>query len=153
MQQTSTVKLPVFFLKFYKRALEVRAKGKCTYFCRVYLRVFSVKLSLNVIEYRGSKENCQLINILPVISKVFEGSIFGPTLFKIFLSDLLLIVKDTTFSNYAEDNAIYKACDNVCDVIIYLKQYFKAFSKWLSDYRIKENTNNFHLIMSSDDFS
>ena len=58
-----------------------------------------------------------------------EGSIWRAILFNIFLSDLFLIVGDTNFASYADDNEIYEACDIVDDVITYLQQS----SKYLYD--------------------
>ena len=37
-----------------------------------------------------------------------QGSILGPVLFNIFLSDLFLIVDYVDIANYADDNTIYK---------------------------------------------
>ena len=82
-----------------------------------------------------------------------EGSILGLTLFNIFLSDLLLIIKDTNFANYVDDNTIYKACNNVDDVILYLQQSPEKLFKWFPDNQMKGNTGQCHLIMSSDDSS
>ena len=80
-----------------------------------------------------------------------EGSILGLILFNIFLSDLFPIIKDTNFANYADDNTIYKACNNVDDVILYLQQSPEKLFKWFPDNQMKGNTNQCHLIMSSDD--
>ena len=37
----------------------------------------------------------------------------GTILFNNFLSDLFLIIKDTDFASYTDDNTIYKASSNI----------------------------------------
>ena len=60
---------------------------------------------------------------------VLEGSILGPILFNIFLSDIFLIIKDTDFESYADDNTISKTSNNIDDAIAYYKSHSKSSSK------------------------
>ena len=56
---------------------------------------------------------------------VLQGSILGPILFNIFLSDLFLIAKDVTIKSYADDNTLYDSCDTIEEVILSLQSSSK----------------------------
>ena len=85
-----------------------------------------------------------------ILFGVPQGSILGPLLFNIFLSDLFLIVKDVNIASYADDNTLYDSCDTIEEVISSLQSSFKKLFQWLSDNQMKGNTEKYHLIMSTD---
>ena len=68
-----------------------------------------------------------------ILFGVPQGSILGPLLFNIFLSDLFLIVKDVNIASYADDNTLYDSCDTIEEVILSLKSSSEKLFQWLSD--------------------
>ena len=64
-----------------------------------------------------------------ILFGVPQGSILGPILFNIFLSDLFLIVQNTDFASYADDNTIYNAGDNIEEVVWFLQESSKKLFK------------------------
>ena len=56
-----------------------------------------------------------------ILFGVPQGSILGSILCNIFLSDLFLVLKDTDFASYADNNTIYNISDSINDVIASLQ--------------------------------
>ena len=46
----------------------------------------------------------------------------GPILLNIFLSDLFLVMRETEFTSYADDNTLYDASNTIEDVISSLQE-------------------------------
>ena len=46
----------------------------------------------------------------------------GPILFNNFLSDLFLVMKETEFTSYADDNTLHEAGNTIEDVILSLQE-------------------------------
>ena len=70
-------------------------------------------------------------------------------MFSIFLSDLVLVVRDVNFASYADDSTVYQSGRNVDDVINDLQLSAKNFFRWFSYNQMKGNTDKCHLIMST----
>ena len=80
-----------------------------------------------------------------------QGSILGPILFNIFLSDLLLVISNTDFSSYADDNTIYDSGNSIDDVISFLQESAEKLFQWFSHNQMKGNTDKCNLIVSTDE--
>ena len=83
-----------------------------------------------------------------ILFGVPQGSILGPLLFNIFLCDLFLIMKETSFASYADDNASYVTVQNLCKVIKSLEEDSIKLFQWLSDNQTKANNDKCHLLVS-----
>ena len=88
-----------------------------------------------------------------ILFGVPQGSILGPILFNIFLSDLFLVVQNVDFASYADDNTIYDAGDNIDEVIFSLQESSKKLFKWFADNQMKANENKCHLIVSANELT
>ena len=84
-----------------------------------------------------------------ILSRVPQGSILGPFLFNVFMCDMFLILKDTYFAGYADDNTPFVVRDNITDVIKALDEIRERFVNWFSNNEMKLNTNKCHLLLNS----
>ena len=57
----------------------------------------------------------------------------GPILFNVFLSDLLLVMKETEFTCYTNDNTLYDAGNTAEDIFLFLQESSEKLFKWFSD--------------------
>ena len=78
-----------------------------------------------------------------------QGSILGPLLFNIFISDLFLIIKDIDIASYADDNTPYCFYDNFSDVISCLEKTASDLFEWFSNNGMKANADKCHLVLST----
>ena len=69
----------------------------------------ALKLIHSYLSHRKqhTKVNHAYIPWEEILFGVPQGSIRGPILFNIFLSDLFLVISDIDFSSYADDDTIY----------------------------------------------
>ena len=86
-----------------------------------------------------------------ILFGVPQGSILGPILFNIFLSDLYFKISDTDFSSYADDNTIYDSGNSIDEVISSLQESAEKLFQWFSHDQMKGNTDKCHLIVSIDE--
>ena len=76
-----------------------------------------------------------------------QGSIVGPLLFNIFLSDLFLIMQN--IASYADDNTPYTTGNSIEEVIQKLENAAKTLFQWFSDNQMKGNPDKCHFLCNS----
>ena len=74
-------------------------------------------------------------------------SALGPILFNIFLSDLFLVMKETEFTSYADDNT----GNTIEDVISSLQESSEKLFRWFSDNQMQGNSGKCHLILGANE--
>ena len=84
-----------------------------------------------------------------ILSGVPQGSTLAPLLFNIFMCDMVLILKTTSFTDYADDHTPFVVIENTTNVIKALEDIGENLIKWFSDYQIKRNTDKCHVLLNS----
>ena len=88
-----------------------------------------------------------------IIYGVPRGSIHGPLLFNIYLSDLFMFIKHSDMANYADDNSPYACKNDIESVISQLEGDSKTLLEWVANNALKSNPDKFHLLLSESDIS
>ena len=86
-----------------------------------------------------------------VLFGVPQGSVLGPILFNIFLSDLFLVMKEAEFTSYADDNTLCDVDNIIENVISSLKESFEKRFKWFFDNQMQQNSGKCHLILRTNE--
>ena len=86
-----------------------------------------------------------------ILFGVPQGSILGPLLFNIYLSDLFLFTPDSEIVNYADDNSPYACKLDNKSVICKLEEDSKILLNWIANNAMKANPDKFHLLLSKSD--
>ena len=83
---------------------------------------------------------------------VFHKALYlGLFLYNTFLSDLFLVINDTDFSSYADDDTVYDSGNSINEVISSLQESAEKLFKWFSHNEIKGNTDKCHLTVSTNE--
>ena len=78
-----------------------------------------------------------------------QGSVLGPLLFDIDLTDLFYECKYSDITNYAEDTTPYSCGENIRVVISELQSLAFRLFKWFEDNHMKANPGKSHVLLSN----
>ena len=77
-----------------------------------------------------------------------QGSVLGPTLFNIYINDLLWFIKGEEVCNYADDTTIYK-CNNGLNILLNNLEIDSSNAiNWFKNNYMKLNTGKCKLIVA-----
>ena len=83
-----------------------------------------------------------------ILSSVPQDSVLGPLLLKIFMYDMVLILKTISFSGYADDNSLFVVRDNTTNIKV-LQEIDENLIKWLLDNQMKLDTDKYQALLNS----
>ena len=87
-------------------------------------------------------------NYLNILFGAPQGSILGPILFIIFLSDLFYIYNDLDYASYPDDTTPYVCRQNYAEAIEFLEPTINNIFAWFKNNGLVANSGKSHFLVS-----
>ena len=71
----------------------------------------------------------------------------GPLLFNIFINDLFLFIDKGEICNFADDNTLFKCCDNLDEAKSSIKNECHLVTSWFKINSLKMNSDKCHVMV------
>ena len=113
----------------------------------------SLKLIYSYLSDRSQrvKINSSYSSWSHIMFGVPQGSILGPLLFNIYLSDLFMFLEKSFIANYADDNSPFACSKDIPKVISQLEEDSITLLLWVKHNDFKANPDKFHLLLNEKD--
>ena len=113
---------------------------------------FDKKMICYIYSYLKNRKQCVSVNNInstfeEIISGVSQGSIIGPTLFKIFFNDFFYFILVALAHNFADDNTLSSFAKTMENLISILESESDLAINWFKDNHMIVNPGKFQAII------
>ena len=99
----------------------------------------------------GTKINSSYNSFLDLLTGVTQGSILGPLLFNIYVSDLFLFLDDDNVASYADNTTPYVMKENSLQVLNEIEDRAGCVFYWFLANYFKVNPMKSHIFLTSNE--